>query len=239
MQPHYGLCVSLRVHYSAFFLLFLAVCTSSFDGFIEYNHHLFSGFLDFFFGDFWAFRFYEFHVLCIDTDCLLFWGWILLGFFSLLFYCCFCFNFRFLWFFCVIQFHIWFWFQLKNLLPVLRSSDFLEPFFIVQKGRAKLMSWLYLIGLKDEKQYQLFFYYWVSSLSLSFILKVPLSFVYFTHLCQKLDSPTMCPAGDFFLCWALPSSFHSCLWYTYLFVSCYAILSPWLLEVKTASEFSF
>lgn len=132
-----------RGNYSAFFLLFLAVYTSSFGVFIEYDHHLFSDSLLFYWWllSFWV---YAFHVLCIDTDGSCseagsYWG------FSLLFYCCFCFSFCFLWFFCVIQLYLWFWFQLKDLLPVLRPSDFLVPIFIVQKGRAKLghdFTWL-------------------------------------------------------------------------------------------------
>lgn len=185
-----------------------------------------------YFRDFLVFFWWLLRFLILWISCSMYWHRLspslrldLTGFFSLLFYCCFCFSFRFLWFFYVIQFYFWFWFQLKNLLPVLRSSDFLGPVFIVQKGRTKLRSWLHLIGLKDEKQYHLFFYCWVSSLSMSFILKVPLSFVYFNHLMSKIGQSYYVACWWFLPVLSLLSSFHSCLSYTYPFVSvlCYIV----------------
>lgn len=90
-------CVSLigKVFSVLSFVFVFVWLTSSFDVFIEYNRHLFSGFLamllmTFEFFDSMNFMFYVLTQIVSHSEAGFYWG------FLISFYCCFCFSFRFL-----------------------------------------------------------------------------------------------------------------------------------------------
>lgn len=145
-----SVCVSLLVKYSAFFFFFfliLAVCTSSFEVFIEYSPHLLSGWLTILLPTSEVFTSLAIISGSIynDTDCFPFWGWILLGVFIcfLVFVSVSCCS--------ELTFPVWF--------RSIGASGFLCIFRLScaclhsadRQSQAKVMICLHLIVLKDEK----------------------------------------------------------------------------------------